>query len=485
RIGISSPIPYGYRQATMLGDSLALYDYVISGNSVIIKRGIVTPSATVLPLEEIFSFTAPTDWGSFSAYPLSFMSKNGKLHSAFLTPTKILVLFTDADSTIQHVFDRGGINVASFLIVDEELGWCSHSGYPDGGTPKIYQVDFTTDTLQLFYESPAGDTGYHQIHELAGGYFLMTVEPGSDLPDLLVQGTQIINVYPEHWVHWIPYYFISGFRQITDELSYVNISDGLDRDQSWNVVTWVEGNDLLMTGIPNGNGNPYAYGYIHGFIPNTATSFSSVYGIGMSYPPCTREPAVFKNWQLTDGVLQDMGGWPDLPSYQGAVELIRMNPDFGVAISQIDDGLHNFSLIEYPSLSIRNYQFVVSNFTRSAYSSHRFYLVDYDGRVHSFVLELGSPNIDELVSPVTTSLSFSPNPFRGACSIMIKSDKAAPVKLSVYNLRGQLVELLHQERLISGSHSIRWDASAYPSGVYFLRLQSGKEVITRKLLLQK
>jgi len=96
---------------------------------------------------------------------------------------------------------------------------------------------------------------------------------------------------------------------------------------------------------------------------------------------------------------------------------------------------------------------------------------------------MGSPNSDEQIPPITTLLSVNPNPFRGNCAIEINSAKAGPAKLSVYNLRGQLVETLHQELLTSGSHSIQWDASAQPSGVYFLRLEQGKEIITRKVLL--
>lgn len=37
----------------------------------------------------------------------------------------------------------------------------------------------------------------------------------------------------------------------------------------------------------------------------------------------------------------------------------------------------------------------------------------------------------------------------------------------------------------AGTHSVRWDASGVPSGVYFYRLQAGEFVQTRKLVVAR
>lgn len=37
----------------------------------------------------------------------------------------------------------------------------------------------------------------------------------------------------------------------------------------------------------------------------------------------------------------------------------------------------------------------------------------------------------------------------------------------------------------AGEHSITWDASAYPTGLYFCRMQVGTEIFTHKLMLLK
>lgn len=485
RVGISQAIPYSYDVVGMVGDSLALFDFEVTNSSVTIKRGFVTPDAVVTPLQTIHTFTAPPDWETINGYPLYRTFKDGKLYSAFIAGDHSLVLITGEQGTSQHVFNHPGINMdfqPAYLIVNDLFGWCAHFNYPGGGPVKIYRIDLTTDTLQLFHEHPTTHYSGYSFYELADGYFLMTTYGFNDLPDLLVQGSQIVHSYPDGWWPYMDFYLMSSTAPVTDQLSYIGISDGLDRNQSWFMLAWVEDNDLITAGIPNSNPNPYSYGYIGSFVPYSSLSFSSVYGIGTSYPPDQRELNTFKNWQLNSGILEDIGGFPNLSAYPGAQSLFRLDDRFAVAISQVDQGPHSFCLIDYIDQTVRAYSYQVGYFGYTLHSDDHFYLIGYDGRVHCFALEMGSPNSDEQIPPANLELSAYPNPFRGSCSIEINCAKAGPAKLSVYNLRGQLVQTLHQELLTSGSHSIQWDASAHPSGVYFLRLEQGKEIITRKVL---
>jgi hypothetical protein len=62
---------------------------------------------------------------------------------------------------------------------------------------------------------------------------------------------------------------------------------------------------------------------------------------------------------------------------------------------------------------------------------------------------------------------------------------AGDVTLKIYNLLGEEIITLLSAPLLSGSHSVAWDASGIPSGVYLYRLQAGIYVETKKMILMK
>ncbi|MGA2623169.1 MAG: LamG-like jellyroll fold domain-containing protein [Bacteroidota bacterium] len=78
-----------------------------------------------------------------------------------------------------------------------------------------------------------------------------------------------------------------------------------------------------------------------------------------------------------------------------------------------------------------------------------------------------------------------PNPFNPATSIRFALPKSSYVTLKVFNLLGQEVGALVNGELQAGYHDVTWDASKMPSGMYFYRIQAGRFVETKKLLLMK
>ena len=78
-----------------------------------------------------------------------------------------------------------------------------------------------------------------------------------------------------------------------------------------------------------------------------------------------------------------------------------------------------------------------------------------------------------------------PNPFNPQTTIKWSMPLSGIASLEVYNLQGQLVELLINGQLAAGIHEQIWDATAYPSGVYFYRLISNGTTLQRIMLLLK
>jgi hypothetical protein len=78
-----------------------------------------------------------------------------------------------------------------------------------------------------------------------------------------------------------------------------------------------------------------------------------------------------------------------------------------------------------------------------------------------------------------------PNPFNPSTTLCFTIAKSGFVKLKIYNLLGEHVETLINEKRPAGEFKIEWDASQYPSGLYFCRLQADGYEHVRKLILQK
>jgi len=82
-------------------------------------------------------------------------------------------------------------------------------------------------------------------------------------------------------------------------------------------------------------------------------------------------------------------------------------------------------------------------------------------------------------------LSASPNPFNPLTEVKFGLARTAPVKLTVYDVRGRVADVLVDGILGAGEHVVRWNAVDRPSGVYFARLETGGTARTVKLILLK
>lgn len=78
-----------------------------------------------------------------------------------------------------------------------------------------------------------------------------------------------------------------------------------------------------------------------------------------------------------------------------------------------------------------------------------------------------------------------PNPFNPATEIKFSLQNDSDVKLSVFNIKGEMVANLKNERMVKGVHAVNFDASSMNSGVYFYKLQVGGRAETKKMVLTK
>lgn len=78
-----------------------------------------------------------------------------------------------------------------------------------------------------------------------------------------------------------------------------------------------------------------------------------------------------------------------------------------------------------------------------------------------------------------------PNPFNPGSKIKFQIPKFCGVKLIISDMLGRETAALVNQLLQPGIYEINWDASNYPSGVYFYKITAGDYLETKKMILIK
>jgi len=87
--------------------------------------------------------------------------------------------------------------------------------------------------------------------------------------------------------------------------------------------------------------------------------------------------------------------------------------------------------------------------------------------------------------PKQVSMLLYPNPFNPVTTISFSVPISANVKIAAYDIVGNQVATILNQTLPSGTQSVAWNAKNRPSGVYFVRMESGAFVRTQKIMLLK
>lgn len=90
------------------------------------------------------------------------------------------------------------------------------------------------------------------------------------------------------------------------------------------------------------------------------------------------------------------------------------------------------------------------------------------------------------IVPLSYSLSQNyPNPFNPTTKIKSDLPKPGLVTLNIYDALGREVATLVNEQLAPGTYETEWNASDFPSGVYFYKLKAGDFTDTKRMIMLK
>ena len=100
------------------------------------------------------------------------------------------------------------------------------------------------------------------------------------------------------------------------------------------------------------------------------------------------------------------------------------------------------------------------------------------------VLDVEELNDGEVVSDYSLSQNY-PNPFNPSTNIQFSLPQSGYVKLEIFSVTGERVDVLISEELNAGKYNYEWNGSDLTSGIYFYRFNAGSFVETRKMILLK
>jgi hypothetical protein len=92
--------------------------------------------------------------------------------------------------------------------------------------------------------------------------------------------------------------------------------------------------------------------------------------------------------------------------------------------------------------------------------------------------------VEDVISP-DFGLRNYPNPFNSNTTISFNLEKAAHVNLSVFDISGRRVEVLLDENRIAGLHEVQFAPENNTSNIYFIRLTTDDNTVTRKMMMLK
>jgi hypothetical protein len=106
----------------------------------------------------------------------------------------------------------------------------------------------------------------------------------------------------------------------------------------------------------------------------------------------------------------------------------------------------------------------------------------------STVMILGNDKEDDALTQTPESFSLYqnyPNPFNPSTTIKFDISESAAVKLVVYDMLGRVVDVLVNQNLNAGTHSITYTNKNLSSGIYFYELNAGSYKEIKKMTLVK
>ncbi|MFO7525988.1 MAG: T9SS type A sorting domain-containing protein [Ignavibacteriaceae bacterium] len=128
----------------------------------------------------------------------------------------------------------------------------------------------------------------------------------------------------------------------------------------------------------------------------------------------------------------------------------------------------------------QEYSYIDNSVTTGTYY-YRLKQIDFNG-----TFEYSNEVMVDVKGPLGYNLVQNyPNPFNPSTRIDFNIAEPTMVRLAVYNLLGEEVQVLRNEFMQPGFYNVNFDASNLPSGMYIYKLETASYTQARKMMLMK
>ncbi|MFZ0392032.1 MAG: FlgD immunoglobulin-like domain containing protein [Calditrichia bacterium] len=489
------------------------------------------------------------DWYRVKVFNNIICSENspdtGIVHDNFIAGNdKIAYNDVFGFSTFTHGFDTTGLNLLNSdpLFSDSLYHLYANSPCIDAGdpAPSFNDVDGTRNDIGA-YGGPGGESYSHPPSNAQFQQNVLTDWNLLGLP-LDITDTYYMDVYPNAipgtCFGWNSTYinvdsletglgfwlrFPATETNLIEGYSLSNLAINLIAD--WNIISGGIGCSLALSEIndPGGILIPGTlFGFSNTYYPSDSIKQGEGYWVRTSSPgqivfDCTAQSSTLSKNYFT---LPDLSDYPalNIADATGTDQTLHFN----VELENPEQKL-SYSLPPLPPAGAFDVRFAgdyriaesneaIINLQSSAYpvsisadnlpvEKHYQYVLTESGTDKVHVLKAGEAV--QITSPAVTSLRLSreemiplefavhqnyPNPFNPETVIDFALPENSHVYIEVYNILGQRVRSLINEKREAGYHSVSWDGTndigqKTASGVYIYRVVAGNNLSIKKMLL--
>jgi hypothetical protein len=136
--------------------------------------------------------------------------------------------------------------------------------------------------------------------------------------------------------------------------------------------------------------------------------------------------------------------------------------------------------MEQPKEAIEYFATIVNNYKENPLYETAVYQLETLGEA---IIE--EPEEDQAEGNSGIETSVYPNPFNPTTTINYTLPEEGKVNIKIYDVLGREVETLVNEIRTAGTHSVEFNASHLPSGVYLYKIETSQGMLTKKMLLLK